>query len=273
MRLELQEGAPVIKYIVESSEPFEMTEFVNSMTGLSKAFSRYIGQEHPKLVDESSIFILEMRPGSIITELAPYFAWAQPFVAEALAEHVVGRFLKWLESKAEGIIAKEVSDKRDIGPVSQLLDIVANHPDACTRLVSAVVKDGKTQDQAVLKFDSTQAREIRTRARELLEQNNEAVEIRKRVLMQFVRVDQRDVEPGKRSGEQVIIREIYEKPRPIIYETELAEKRMKTEIREAEENLFKKGFVVDVIVVKKNEKPLVYKIFDVHNVIDLPDDE
>lgn len=43
--------------------------------------------------------------------------------------------------------------------------------------------------------------------------------------------------------------------------------------RDAEENVYKKGFVVDVSVRLVGGRPSVYAIMNVHSVIDLPDDE
>jgi len=60
---------------------------------------------------------------------------------------------------------------------------------------------------------------------------------------------------------------------PLIYASELSEQRIKHEVREADDNIFKKGFVVDVLVLTKGERSVAYKVTHVHNVIDLPDEE
>ena len=58
-----------------------------------------------------------------------------------------------------------------------------------------------------------------------------------------------------------------------MYSSDLAEQRIKHEIREAEDNVYKKGFVVDVNVRYVGGKPSVYAIMSVHDVIDIPDEE
>lgn len=58
-----------------------------------------------------------------------------------------------------------------------------------------------------------------------------------------------------------------------MYASDLAKERIKHEVREADDNIFKKGFVVDVIVVSRNNRPVAYKIVQVYEVIDLPDEE
>lgn len=58
-----------------------------------------------------------------------------------------------------------------------------------------------------------------------------------------------------------------------MYASDLAEQRVKHEIREADDNIYKKGFSVDVSVLYRNARPIVYRILNVHEVVDLPDDE
>jgi predicted helicase len=59
------------------------------------------------------------------------------------------------------------------------------------------------------------------------------------------------------------------------YETvkpwKLAEQRIKHEVREADDNVYKKGFIVDVNVQLVGGKPAGYRVTNVHQVIDLPD--
>jgi hypothetical protein len=52
----------------------------------------------------------------------------------------------------------------------------------------------------------------------------------------------------------------------------MAEQRIKHEIREADENLFKKGFIVDVNVQTKGGRPVGYRVTNLHQVIDLPEE-
>ena len=91
--------------------------------------------------------------------------------------------------------------------------------------------------------------------------------------MIFTRSDVGDAPKDKRSGERVIIQEISNRDLPLIYASDLAEQRVKHEIRDADDNIYKKGFNVDVSVQYKNSKAIVYRVLAVHEVIDLPDEE
>ncbi len=90
--------------------------------------------------------------------------------------------------------------------------------------------------------------------------------------MIFTRSDIGTAQVGKPSGERVKIEEISAKPLALIYASDLAEQRIKHEIREADDNVYEKGFVVDVNVRSSNGKPAAYAVTHVHQVIDLPDD-
>ena len=90
--------------------------------------------------------------------------------------------------------------------------------------------------------------------------------------MYFTRSDIGDVKLGKRSGERVVIENISDRDLPLIYASNLSEQRIKHEIRDAEDNIYHKGFVVDVNVQTKGGKPAAYAVTNVHQVIDLPED-
>lgn len=85
-----------------------------------------------------------------------------------------------------------------------------------------------------------------------------------RVLLVFTRSDVGDARVGQRSGERVVIEEISTKPLAITYGSELAEERIKHEIRESDDNIYKKGFSVDVKVQNRGMKPVAYSIMHVH---------
>jgi hypothetical protein len=69
----------------------------------------------------------------------------------------------------------------------------------------------------------------------------------------------------KRTGERVIIEEMAKADRPLIYASELAKRQIKHEMIEADENVYKKGFVVDVYIETKNDRPVAYKVTNLHS--------
>lgn len=70
-----------------------------------------------------------------------------------------------------------------------------------------------------------------------------------------------------------MIEEITEKPKALIYGSEMIEQQIKHEIREADDNIYKKGFVVDANVRLRDGRIVGYAITKVHQIIDLPDED
>ncbi len=152
------------------------------------------------------------------------------------------------------------------------MQAIARDPDATSTLEAVTFEDGKRQVRAAMQFSTKEAKEaiktIEAEYKRIEEKPDEPV---KRVLMVFTRPDVHNAPTDRRSGERVLISEITDRSLALIYASDLSEQRIKHEIREADDNIFKKGFVVDVIVLRKNERPIAYKVTHVHDVIEIPE--
>ncbi|UGY16383.1 hypothetical protein HAP48_0002125 [Bradyrhizobium septentrionale] len=104
-------------------------------------------------------------------------------------------------------------------------------------------EDGKKKIRAALVFDTAQAREAQKQIEDqkLLLQSSTTAD-HQRMLMTFKQSNVKD-------GEQ----------------------RIKHEVREADENVYKKGFIVDVNVQLVGGRPAGYRVTNLHQVIDLPE--
>jgi hypothetical protein len=94
-----------------------------------------------------------------------------------------------------------------------------------------------------------------------------------KVLMRLYQTNKAQMKPEVRTGEKAIIEAVDWKPRPVIYASDLAGQRIKSEIMESSGNPYARGFVVDVNVETVNRKPAAYRILHVHDVVDLEDME
>jgi hypothetical protein len=162
--------------------------------------------------------------------------------------------------------------KIDLNKVEQTIQGVAHDKNGNFVLKTYVQQNGAWTERVEIEFDTKQAR----KAVETIEQQRRSLDKKenadyRRVLMRLTRSDIRDAEIGKRSGDMALIEEIQSKPLPIMYGSELAEERLKDEIRD-HASVYYKAFVVDVNVQKSNGRNIVYSITHVHQVIELPDD-
>jgi len=274
-REHFEQSSVVLTLTIDNSQPIELNAFVNSFTSLASEYKKSL--ESKGLDSEAELYITEVRSGSIVADVMPVVATAFPAIAASTEQ--LGQAVDFVNSWAERLtklkngFVPEGTTKSDLKVFTDTVQAVAADPNASQLLEAATFEDGKRQIKAAFKFTTNDATEISKTIEgeyKRLEQSSE--KIHERVLMYFTRSDIGNAPIEKRSGERAVIRSISEHDLPIMYASELAENKIKHEIREPDENIYKKAFSVDVSVQLRGEKAIVYKVLSVHQVIDLPDD-
>jgi hypothetical protein len=270
-------GKPYIIVKLQTKNPIELGNFVAEFTSIASQFDKFIKQHYPDLASEAEILVKQVKRGSIVIELLPFLPLI--FGTETLSpiEHVnaVNEFVKNYGSKLSAYFKKD--GKFDAASRSDLKDFlgsvtaIATDPDGKASIEAAVFEDGKKKIRAALKFNSKQA----LRAAQQIEAHQAELEHvehadHERVLMVFRQANVKNAPVGKKSGERVMIEDISDRELPLVYASDLAEQRIKHEIREADDNLFKKGFIVDINVQTMGGRPVAYRVTNLHQVIDLP---
>lgn len=269
---------------IETKEPIEVGDFVGEFTALTSQYRKFM-RGRVDVAPEATMYVTQVKEGSIVAELIPDWLTnlgllgamaasvngmsAVLTLEDFAARHLGNRIRKYLSKGGRD----DSATKGDLADFHKTVAAIANDPNGTVSLDVAYFEDGKRQLKSGFKFTTAQARKVQK------EIENHRAEIegtgaldRKRVLMTFVRTDIRTRDPGKVSGELVVIEEISEKPRALIYASDMAESRIKAEVRD-DDSVFKKGFVVDVNIETKKGKPVAYRVTHVHQVIDLPDDD
>jgi hypothetical protein len=239
-----------------------------------------MADEYPAAEGQARFLVQDVRAGSIIATLTPYWpvgvgasvALAGVMTAVGYANDladfvnhcgsVIRRFAKPGGRKGD-------ATKSELGDFGKMLGVIAH--DANGSLSMASYTDG--QKTAKFHFDTRQARIAEKNIEEQrAEMDAPADADFKRVLMRFTRTDRAHARAGKRTGERVEISTLYPKSLPIVYASSLAEERVRHEIAEADDNVYKKAFDVDVNVEYIGDRPVAYRVVAVHDVIDLPDE-
>lgn len=276
--IETTTTAPVVLTLtIDNSEPIELIDFVGAFTSIAQEYRKSIAK-NDNFENDAKIYVKQVRAGSIIADLIPIIAPALPIIASNAEQiwQAVEFIEKWGEriSKLASGLIPDNSSRADLKIIADATAAIARDPKASSTLEAVTFEDGKRQVRASFKFNTTVAESVQktitAEYKRLDEKIDDAVS---RVLMVFTRSDVNDAPKDKKSGERVVIYEISNRALPIMYASDLAEQRLKHEIRDADDNIYKKGFVVDVLVVRRAERPIVYKIVQVHEVIDLPDDD
>ncbi len=269
----LMEGQePHIVLNLDLEQPAELTDFLGAFLALSSQYDRYMRQEHKDIAPESKIFVREIRPGSIEAILVPLLPVLIDQMDKALiVEHFVRLYGSRLSSYFKLGGRAENATKGELKDLMDAVTAIANDPNGSATISAVDFQKGKATTRASIKFDTSQART----ARESIESHKKEIDAvsaadYQRVLMWFKRSDKDDAALGVRSGERVVIEDISEQDRPLIYASNLAEERIKDVMRNTGENIYYKGFVVDVNVQMKGGKPVAYAVTHVHQIIDLP---
>lgn len=267
----------VITLTINNTEPIELNAFVRAFTSIAKEYQDAVDQSSD-FEGEAKIYVKEVRAGSIVADLLPVVASTLPIIATNveqifLAVEFVEKWKDRITKLASGIVPEKFS-RSDLKTFAGAVEAIARDPNASSTLEVATFEDGKRKIKSAFKFSSKEAIAAeKTIEGEFRRLETERDDTHYRVLMIFTRSDIGDAPKDKRSGERVIIPQIGEKDLPIMYASDLAEQRVKHEIRDADDNIFKKGFSVDVSVLYRNSRPVVYRILNVHEVVDLPDEE
>ena len=212
---------------------------------MGEQFDDFVRRLDDVFVD-GKIYVAEIRPGSIVADLLPVIASTVPLIGSQAAhvlavEDFVRRWGERLLMLSSGEVPEE-SGRRDLRTWADTVEAIARDPAASSTLEAAVFEDGKRELRAAFTFQTSEARKIRDVVEERLsELARDRHADHKRVLMIFTRSDVGRATVGKRSGERVQIEEIHPKPLALMYASDLAEERIKHEIRESDENIYKKG--------------------------------
>lgn len=260
-----------IELVIDVKEPIEIGDFVAAFTSTASQYRRFMRSAHPDLKDDAIVLVREVRPGSIIADLIPSIAslvavMDQALIVEQFVRVYGDRLKKYFQSggRQEDATNSELSDF--MGQVAA----IAKSKNGRGQLRAVCYENNERQVRAAIEFNSESAvqatREIESHRRELRAIGSADY---RRVLMTFKRSDVGDADVGVRSGERVVIEQITEDDLALIYGSQLAEERIKHLMRNTEENIYHKGFVVDVNVTTKGGRPVAYSVTHVYQIIDL----
>ena len=283
------EGAHV-RLRLETKQPIALTNFVSAFVGFGSQFEKFVAREHPDMKTDSEFYVKEVRSGSIEADLVAWVSYAVPAAALISSNYpvfidaidqaqVFEKFVVDLRARLSAYFQRDgrndEATRSDLTDFAKAVAAIANDPNGAAELEAAAFEDGKRKVRAVFKFKTAEAREAETNIgdhRRELEATTGADH--RRVLMTFVRSSVQTTAVGKRSGELVVINALHPKPLPVVYASSLAEQRIKHEIKDGDDNVYKRAFDVDVNVETRSDgTPIAYRIVELHSVIDTADDD
>lgn len=268
--LRMARGDAFIEVRLCLDDPIEISDFAAFFAGFGSEFERHLAAEHPDAKGSARMYVKEVRNGSVVATL---FADIPDLIGLMDNALIVLGFGAIFNRRIRDFINGKPLDgakKTQLNDILKTVRALAQDKNGSMTFRGLRFKEGfwSTDFEAV--FTASEAREaantIETQKKEL---DKITTADRIRVLMRFKRSDVWNAQVGKKSGEQVIIEEISERPLSLIYGSDLAEQAIKHEIQNSSENIYKLGFVVDVNIVYSGAKAVAYSVVNLHSVIDL----
>lgn len=265
---------------LDTDEPIELGDFVGAFTSIANEFERFVSEAYPSVKADPKMFVREVRHGSVEADIVAgigVLAVSGFGVAVQSIDHIMllEDFVRRWGGRLTALISNDIP-KGELESPPQLNDFlktvrsISADPLASHKLEAAVFEDGRREVRAAFTFTTPEARSaeqnIEDRKRSLAKPDTAPLT---RVLMTYTRTDVHDATINKRSGERVRINAISPKDFAVMYASELVEQEVRQQIRDADENVYKRGFVVDVVVQKAGERITAYSVTAFHAVIEL----
>ncbi len=268
----MEDGGAAVVVSLDLRQPVEIHDFVATFAGLGGQFERFVRRERPNLEGEVKVFVKEVRKGSM--EALMVIATAYPIIITSMDHLQIST--QFVKSVAKNIdVFRRQGGRLPEATRTELSDIVdtvtatANDPDGRASIKAVEYSKEGERVQFSMEFTTPQARqalkEIEGQFREIAAVTDFDHENK---LLTFFQSNRK--EEGK-TGEKGLIEDISPKPLSVIYASDLARERIKSEMLSGDRNIYKLGFFVDVNVATRAGKPVAYRTKAVHDVIDLPD--
>lgn len=266
----MKEAGEYLTLRIEYSEPIELLDLSRLFASLAEQYDSYAVEAHKTGRGVARFYVKEIRSGSVEVDIVTQVIG---LMDQAL---IVGGFASLFSKRVRKFISGQFqSESKRAGRwVADIVSAVAKDPNGRMELKKIDITEGPQSAKVVVEFNSDEAQTALTNAMQLVlgpETPEEENRFRQRVIMRFTRPDFFDADVNKSTGERVIIDEISERPLPLIYASELAEDKIKSVIRER--RIFKLGFNVDVYEHRIGDKLKGYKLVEVHQIFELPDDD
>lgn len=267
-----------IRLIIDTKVPIELSDFTGQYTSIGEGFESFLKQNHPDRNHKLKFYVNEVTRGSIITDIIAAIAFdcALPMMAIQVIDDIMllEDFAKRWGSRLSSLIQGKLPKKCDLKELNNFYKttaIVAKDKSASATLESATFIDGRRKIFIQYTFNNKDATAAQKNI-ELFKHDltvKEEIALYRRVLMTFTQSSTSNAKILKKSADKVLIEDIFPMPLSLIYATGIVEKRLKHEIRNSDDNIYKKGYVVDVMVKTQNGKPIAYSVTDIHQVIDI----
>ncbi len=267
-----------IVFRIERETPISLERLTFGMMALGAEYERFVKSEHPKISPpEAELLVQRVTEKCIWIELIGAIS---PVLQGMDNIIIFSEFVKMLGVKLGALTA----------PEGRIEDTTTKELVNLTRMMETIVGDTQGEAEIIALNYNSETKEKTTQVRivykakdsQLIIDNAEAQireitgpesNVHNGVLMRLFQTNLGEAVADRSSGEKGIIESITDRPRRLIYASDLAGQRIKSAWAEEGQNPYELGFVVDVDVQMVDDKPRAYRIMDVHEIFPLDEDD
>ena len=269
---------PSMTVTYENSKPIELADLTTSLQALSRRFSRFAAQNDLQIEDETvKLFIKEIRPGSVIVELVnlvtSHATASSGLLGVGLGATVTqaNSIITFAKSIGDGLskLAGKGGSSKDI-PTSELRDLA--------KIVEPIARDSggqlhieakdSSQIQVSINLQSNDANAVQNRSLREIESRRAPMETNfKKVLMYW---DQASKGKASSRSDKALIDKICDRPLKVIFDDDQLD--IKSKMVSGRDNPFNIGFIVDVELLTRGERPVAYRVTHLYEVLDDEED-
>ena len=249
---------------IENRDPVELGDLTTGLFALAEEYRRFIPRHEPSRFNADAdcrLYVKAVRSGSIEIDLVAMAPLALPFMENA---NTVLDFFGYLQSGLAWLSGK------DVPPPTPVLE--KPNLENLSKLVNVVAKDRGSQlivinQENHFHLNATEARAVREGAEEAISQLRLPIAgLREKVVLYWYQARNT---AGSAAGDRAMIESISRTP----VKTAFRNEDIKCQMLFKEENPFKRGYVVDVMVESVNDRPVMYTILAVHDTLELPSED
>ena len=249
---------------INNKQPVELTDLAKSMISLADEYRNFlIKTDSYAEANNLKLYVKEIKPGSIIQELVALgTCTVLPFIEHSKTIVEFTNNLKvlyyWFSGKSETQPPKE--EKKTLQNLSDIIEPIAkDHGSQITFGAINVTGDMVVQ----LNLNSTEANASQNEIRRQLESMREPITgFHSQVVMYWAQARNKK---ECMAGDKAKIESLYKGDVKVIFENIALKKRMFFD----EPHPFNKAYLVDVMVETIEGKPILYKVLELHQIIDL----
>ncbi len=255
---------PKLTICIENKYPVELMDLTRSLSSFADEYMRFLSQQ-ADLPEQADIrlYIKEIKTGSIIADLIALALPALPIIAYS---NTIISFSGYLKKAYDYLLGRSKEKpplaKQNYENLANFLEPVAK--DSGSRVIVQNIINGNVH--LSLNLNSIEANAVQNTARRELEALAESFSgIKEKVLLYWYQA-RKDIK--SQVGDRAIIESILKRPVKAIFASE----RIKAKMLLETENPFKFAYVVDVVVETINDRPTVYKIINLYEKVELPEE-